>query len=965
MREYGFYDSPVMRELERQEIAKNGPDKPIKKEAGVEPTDLLSKLANLSKNLRKSGRIEEANRLDNKVAIYVTAADKGTHLYRTHDEEGEDLIEFAHPDGDVEICPSSGGYGKIETQIGQHKKMVDMVQKEPTGNYATASILEDVAGVLGLRKKAEVDPTVNYNNNIAFVLEKFSIAENWSDKPNFYFTGNFATGTKGIGFDTVGGGLGSNIVVVERGQELQENKYVWNIKEEYLYRQVLGGRYPDGAQASIETFEKDHNNLIRSSQVEFSKKLQEQKGVVNSLMIVEGTDIKQLDRCINELHRLRGGGQSEARGTTIESFGTSVWKLYFVKNERMLNTIVEAMGVALSEALKIRDVLGKMEEWAQWQNRYKQGYVKPTVGRILKAMNYFNVNSVEALVPKIQEQIDEYANKKASARFRLEKKAQDFSKKPDTPPPAAAPAAAPPAAAQTGTETRQSASGGTGTRQPASGRRDINKRIVELNKWYAAHLPEYWKAVKQMQAHLHNLALTLKGRISPFTYSLLTGTAIKELRDAEIGPYDGQWGEGTAEALKAAKNELLKLNPDLAKEIVDGSPSGLMYYAGTDLEKQKEVGKIAEKNANIIAQIAGTSASGVASGTVFDYVPKNIDWSTDAFATTAPDKDLGDALAANNLSSLSAFSSWLELSYGDLGSDLSSNVKYLYDALKLLLNRATLLVKNNQAPATQAYVDAIKGLLTRTLEAFRSWQQKNPGKNPTVSDLEALMGSKSSKTTGTGTTGQLGEGTDIDSVSTNQGQFSINPLLGNSISPRLIARYAPETNIGRDLVNLLAPIINKEDVRTSTYNPESLFGLITSDKAAASWAEILQTTRYNPSAPATFFNGNGTQVPLVLTNGREKANATMMQLDRFRESPPAQRVLREWRLVSLIDILNKVKTDISYVCSKVAEADSDNTVLIQKIVALRNDWIQIIDRAIKSAQDSLRGSSSGRGQKYW
>lgn len=965
MREYGFYDSPVMRELERQEIAKNGPDKPIKKEAGVEPTDLLSKLANLSKNLRKSGRIEEANRLDNKVAIYVTAADKGTHLYRTHDEEGEDLIEFAHPDGDVEICPSSGGYGKIETQIGQHKKMVDMVQKEPTGNYATASILEDVAGVLGLRKKAEVDPTVNYNNNIAFVLENFSIAENWSDKPNFYFTGNFATGTKGIGFDTVGGGLGSNIVVVERGQELQENKYVWNIKEEYLYRQVLGGRYPDGAQASIETFEKDHNNLIRSSQVEFSKKLQEQKGVVNSLMIVEGTDIKQLDRCINELHRLRGGGQSEARGTTIESFGTSVWKLYFVKNERMLNTIVEAMGVALSEALKIRDVLGKMEEWAQWQNRYKQGYVKPTVGRILKAMNYFNVNSVEALVSKIQEQIDEYANKKASARFRLEKKAQYFSKKPDTPPLAAAPAAAPPAAAQTGTETRQSASGGTGTRQPASGRRDINKRIVELNKWYAAHLPEYWKAVKQMQAHLHNLALTLKGRISPFTYSLLTGTAIKELRDAEIGPYDGQWGEGTAEALKAAKNELLKLNPDLAKEIVDGSPSGLMYYAGTDLEKQKEVGKIAKKNANIIAQIAGTSASGVASGTVFDYVPKNIDWSTYAFATTAPDKDLGDALAANNLSSLSAFSSWLELSYGDLGSDLSSNVKYLYDALKLLLNRATLLVKNNQAPATQAYVDAIKGLLTRTLEAFRSWQQKNPGKNPTVSDLEPKGPGKTP-----GTSGSTGEGIDFQTGESSLIQRQVYELLNSTIIPKHIAQALPDTNMAAGFDDILAGSIRRNTIETLVNNPEGLFtAIIDVREDNVPWSQILDETGYNHNSPALFFNGSGQAVNLEIANSKgERRTATMIQLDGLRggrNSPPAQRIIREWRLNYLTRALRAIESDILKITMKIKQNYSDNVALINKIEDQKVSWVKAINKAIRSAEESLRGLRTGRGQKNW
>lgn len=959
MREYGFYDSPVMRELERQEIAKNGPDNPIKKAASIEPTDLLSKLANLSKNLRKSGKTEQADRLDYKVAMYVTAAEKNTHLYRTHDEDGEDLIEFAHPDGDVEICPSSGGYGKVETQLSQHKKIVDMVQKEPTGNYATASILEDVAGVLGLRKKAEVDPTVNYNNNVAFVLEKFSIAENWSDKPNFYFTGNFATGTKGIGFDTVGGGLGgSNIVVVERGQELQENKYVWNIKEEYLYRQVLGGRYPDGAQASIETFEKDHNNLIRSSQVEFSKKLQEQKGIVNSLMIVEGTDIRQLDRCINELHRLRGGGESEARGTTIESFGTSVWKLYFVKNERMLNTIVEAMGVALSEALKIRDVLVKMEEWAQWQNTYKQGYVKPTVGGMIRLMGKFQVNSFDGLIPKIQEKIDEYkadsAQKRGGAKSKLEKNAQNPDQGPKSPPAPPAPSAPPAPDTTKGTGT----AGGTGTRQPVSRRRDFTKRIEELRNWQATHLSEYWKAVQKMQSQLHNLATALGDKISPSTFSLLIGTAIKEFRDTVIGPFDGQWGEGTATALKAAKEELSKLNPNLAKEIVDGMPRGLMYYAGTDQGKQEEVGKIAEKNANIIAQIlskAGLSA-GVASGTVFDYVPRNILWTEEAFSTAPVDPQTGIKLVSSDLSSLSAFSNWLEINYGDVGP----NVKSLFDSLRQLKIRADLLVEAKLSP--QAYVDAIKSLLTRILDAFRSWQQQNPGKNPTVSDLETKGPGKTP-----GTSGAAGEGMDLQTGELAQAQRQVYELLNDTIYPRHIAQSLPNTIIGAGLADVLAGSIRRDTIRTLVNNPEGLFdAIINIREDQVTWSNILQVTGYNPTSPALFFNRSGQAVTLQLGNSKgEKIDATMTQLDGFRNSPPAQRVIREWKLIYVIRALKAIDADILKIANEIGRNYSDNVALINKIEDQKVRWVRDINAAIRSAEESLRGLRTGRGQKNW
>ena len=967
MREYGFYDSPVMRELERQEIAKNGPDKPIKKAASIEPTDLLSKLANLSKNLRKSGKTEQADRLDYKVAMYVTAAEKNTHLYRTHDEEGEDLIEFAHPDGDVEICPSSGGYGKIETQLSQHKKIVDMVQKEPTGNYATASILEDVAGVLGLKKRAEVDVTTDYNNNIGYILENFSVAENWSDKPNFYFSGFLSTA--GIKFDSVGGGAsGSNIVVVERGPETRDNWYSWNIKEDYLYRNVLGGNWGNGVSGTIESFEKAHNDLVNGSQAKFDQILQGQKNIVNGLIIGPDTNIEQIDKNIKTLHGLRGG---EA---TIESFGSSPWKLYFINNQGMLNRIADAIGFAIGWALKIRTILGKMEEWAQWQNRYKQGYVKPTVGRILKAMNYFNVNSVEALVPKIQEQIDEYANKKASARFRLEKKAQDFSKKPDTPPSAAAPAAAPPAAAPA---TKPApAPSGVGIRQPASGRRDINKRIADLRYWQNTHLPEYWQAVQQMQSQLHNLADALKN-INASTYALLTGTAIKEFRDQKINPFDGQWGEGTAAAIKTAKEELLNLNPDASK-IKEGPSSGLMYFAGTDEEKQKQVGRIAKENTRIISEIlskAGLSSStGVASGTVFDYVPKQ--WTQD-LEFMLLNKETGIELKSGDLSDLRSFSNWLNLnqiitnikadSYED-SRFLNEDSRFLIESLRALKQRADYLVKKQQAP--QAYVDAIVALFNKAAKDYNDWIRQNPRKgSPSVSDLEALTGSKStSKAPGTqGSSGAAGEGMDLQTGESAQAQRQVYELLNDTIYPRHIAQVLPDTNIGRSLVNSLSGSIRRDIIRTLVNNPEGLFdAIINIREDQVTWSRILQVTGYNPTSPALFFNRSGQAVTLQLGNSKgEKIDATMTQLDSFRNSPPAQRVIREWKLIYVIRALKAIDSDILTIANEIGRNYSDNVALLNKIEDQKVRWVRDINAAIRSAEDSLRGLRTGRGQKNW
>jgi hypothetical protein len=58
-----------------------------------------------------------------------------THLYRAHDEDGEDLINAAHPDGDVNM--GDGEHGDVETILSQHKKIVDVVEKMPAGKLAS------------------------------------------------------------------------------------------------------------------------------------------------------------------------------------------------------------------------------------------------------------------------------------------------------------------------------------------------------------------------------------------------------------------------------------------------------------------------------------------------------------------------------------------------------------------------------------------------------------------------------------------------------------------------------------------------------------------------------------------------------------------------------------------------------------------------------------------------------------
>ncbi len=611
-----------------------------------------------------------------------------------------------------------------------------------------------------------------------------------------------------------------------------------------------------------------------------------------------------------------------------------------------------------------------MEEWAQWQNRYKQGYVKPTVGRILKAMNYFNVNSVEALVPKIQEQIDEYANKKASARFRLEKKAQDFSKKPDTPPPAAAPAAAPPAAAPPAAAPATKpapAPSGVGIRQPASGRRDINKRIADLRYWQNTHLPEYWQAVQQMQSQLHNLADALKN-INASTYALLTGTAIKEFRNQKINPFDGQWGEGTADAIKAAKKELLNLNPDASK-IKEGPSSGLMYFAGTDEEKQKQVGRIAKENTRIISEIlskAGLSSStGVASGTVFDYVPKQ--WTQD-LEFMLLNKETGIELKSGALSDLRSFSNWLNLNQiiTNIKADSYEDSRFLIESLRALKQRADYLVKKQQAP--QAYVDAIVALFNKASKDYNDWLRQNPRKgSPSVSDLEASTGSKStSKAPGTqGSSGAAGEGMDLQTGESSLIQRQVYELLHDTIIPKHIAQVLPYANMAAGWDDILAGSIRRNIIETLFNNPEGLFtAIIDVREDNVPWSQILDETGYNHNSPALFFNRSGQAANLEIANSKgERRTATMIQLDGLRggrNSPPAQRIIREWRLNYLIRGLRAIESDILKITMKIKQNYSDNVALLNKIEDQKVRWVKAINKAITPADTLLRDLRSGK-----
>ena len=103
--------------------------------AQAQDTSLTATLLKLCNKLRAEGYNKYAESIENKFVNYKTA---GVHLYQAHKETGEDLVDQAHPDGDNKIVSDvSDNNGDVETIVSKHKKIVDIVNKQPTGKLAS------------------------------------------------------------------------------------------------------------------------------------------------------------------------------------------------------------------------------------------------------------------------------------------------------------------------------------------------------------------------------------------------------------------------------------------------------------------------------------------------------------------------------------------------------------------------------------------------------------------------------------------------------------------------------------------------------------------------------------------------------------------------------------------------------------------------------------------------------------
>jgi hypothetical protein len=103
----------------------------VSKKADLAPGESLSEnLLKLCSGLRGAGLESAAQEIEQNFLLMKTAE---VHLYHVHDEEGEDIIDFAHPDGGKKLDKSWDELGEIETIVERQKKIRQVVEKEPTG----------------------------------------------------------------------------------------------------------------------------------------------------------------------------------------------------------------------------------------------------------------------------------------------------------------------------------------------------------------------------------------------------------------------------------------------------------------------------------------------------------------------------------------------------------------------------------------------------------------------------------------------------------------------------------------------------------------------------------------------------------------------------------------------------------------------------------------------------------------
>ncbi len=95
---------------------------------------VFSDLVKLADGLRSKGLTKQADGLEDKIYQLKQAE---THLYKAFEEDGQDLLDFAHPDGSPTVSPAQNQMGQVETLDEAQRKVLEIINKKPTGKFSS------------------------------------------------------------------------------------------------------------------------------------------------------------------------------------------------------------------------------------------------------------------------------------------------------------------------------------------------------------------------------------------------------------------------------------------------------------------------------------------------------------------------------------------------------------------------------------------------------------------------------------------------------------------------------------------------------------------------------------------------------------------------------------------------------------------------------------------------------------
>lgn len=118
-------------------------EKKASKDEDIIPSENFSEnLVMLCSSLRKKGLASYASELENKFVSYKKAE---THIYNVHNESGDDVIDMAHPNGSNQLDGlGNKDLGTVETQLDQHKKIMDVINSLPKKKLAAKNAINAV-----------------------------------------------------------------------------------------------------------------------------------------------------------------------------------------------------------------------------------------------------------------------------------------------------------------------------------------------------------------------------------------------------------------------------------------------------------------------------------------------------------------------------------------------------------------------------------------------------------------------------------------------------------------------------------------------------------------------------------------------------------------------------------------------------------------------------------------------------